>query len=72
MADADPKLSQKCEQEIKMYKCNQADTFEDTIECLRLNFEHLGPECKSMIFYREKIEAVDNSMDDELQKKCRY
>ncbi|KHJ82761.1 cysteine rich repeat-containing domain protein [Oesophagostomum dentatum] len=25
-----------------------------------------------MIFYREKIEAADNSMDDELQRKCRY
>ncbi|CAB3405076.1 unnamed protein product [Caenorhabditis bovis] len=72
MAEADPKLSQKCANEIVQFKCNAAETFEDTIECLRLNFEQLGPECKSMIFYREKIEAVDNSMDDELIKKCRY
>ena len=49
------------------YRCNNENTFEDTIECLRRNFDGLGPECKSMIFYREKIEAVDNSMDDELQ-----
>ncbi|EGT52320.1 hypothetical protein CAEBREN_08410 [Caenorhabditis brenneri] len=72
MADADPALSKKCAKEILHYNCNKAETFEDTIECLRLNFENLGPDCKSMIFYREKIEAVDNSMDDELQKKCRY
>ncbi|CAI5443373.1 unnamed protein product [Caenorhabditis angaria] len=72
MSEADPKLSQKCSREIVQFKCNQAETFEDTIECLRLNFEQLGPDCKQMIFYREKIEAADNSMDDELQKKCKY
>ncbi|CAD6195709.1 unnamed protein product [Caenorhabditis auriculariae] len=72
MSEADPKLSEKCSREIVQFKCDHADTFEDTVECLRLNFEQLGPECKSMVFYREKIEAVDNSMDDELQRKCKY
>ncbi|KAK6037257.1 hypothetical protein COOONC_25238, partial [Cooperia oncophora] len=67
MAEADPKFTEKCAREIRQFKCDQADSFEDTVECLRLNYEGLGPECKSMVFYREKIEAVDNTMDDELQ-----
>ncbi|XGW08842.1 hypothetical protein V3C99_011284 [Haemonchus contortus] len=72
MADADPKFAEKCAREIRQFKCDQADSFEDTVECLRLNYENLGPECKSMVFYREKIEAADNTMDDELQRKCKY
>ncbi|KJH51316.1 cysteine rich repeat-containing domain protein [Dictyocaulus viviparus] len=72
MADADPTFSEKCAREIHDFKCDQAESFEDTVECLRINFDGLGPECKSMVFYREKIEAADNTMDDELQKKCKY
>lgn len=67
MADADPRLYKDCENEIKTLKCNERNTFEETIECLRTNYDQLGPQCRSMIFYREKIEAIDNSMDDELQ-----
>ncbi|KAJ1370206.1 hypothetical protein KIN20_031890 [Parelaphostrongylus tenuis] len=72
MADADPMFSEKCAREIRQFNCDQAESFEDTVECLRVNFDGLGPECKSMVFYREKIEAIDNSMDDELQKKCKH
>lgn len=72
MVDADPKFMEKCSREIRQFKCDKAESFEDTVECLRINYDGLGPECKSMVFYREKIEAADNSMDDELQKKCKY
>ncbi|EYC08555.1 hypothetical protein Y032_0065g3610 [Ancylostoma ceylanicum] len=72
IADVDPKFTEKCSREIRQFECDKAESFEDQVECLRINFDGLGPECKSMIFYREKIEAVDNSMDDELQKKCKY
>ncbi|CAI4232920.1 unnamed protein product [Auanema sp. JU1783] len=72
MADADPLLAQKCAVELKKFRCNEADSFEDTVECLRQNFNGLGHDCRSMVFYREKIEAVDNTMDDELQTKCKY
>ncbi|VDK59737.1 unnamed protein product [Cylicostephanus goldi] len=72
LADADPKFAEKCGREIRQFNCDKAESFEEQVECLRINFDGLGPECKSMIFYREKIEAADNTMDDELQKKCRY
>ncbi|WKX97247.1 hypothetical protein Q1695_013144 [Nippostrongylus brasiliensis] len=72
MAEADPKFTEKCSREIQQFKCDKAESFEDTVECLRINYDGLGPECKSMVFYREKIEAADNTMDDELQKKCKY
>ncbi|VDN41378.1 unnamed protein product [Gongylonema pulchrum] len=29
-----------------------------------------GPECKAVVFSREKIEAMDNRFDDELQRHC--
>ncbi|KAF8362128.1 hypothetical protein PRIPAC_89051, partial [Pristionchus pacificus] len=71
MADADPQLMKKCGNDLRRLQCDQAKTFEDTIECLRVRFEQLEPDCKAMIFEREKIEAVDNEMDDELQRNCK-
>ncbi|GMR35933.1 hypothetical protein PMAYCL1PPCAC_06128 [Pristionchus mayeri] len=71
MADADPQLMRKCANDLRRLKCDQAKTFEDTIECLRERFEQLEPDCKAMVFEREKIEAVDNEMDDELQRNCK-
>ncbi|TMS33552.1 hypothetical protein L596_001281 [Steinernema carpocapsae] len=73
MNDADPILMKKCESEVRNLQCmEKSKSFEDVVECLREGFEKLGPECKSMIFNREKVELVDNSLDDELQRLCKH
>uniref|UniRef100_A0A0N4ZII0 Golgi apparatus protein 1 n=1 Tax=Parastrongyloides trichosuri TaxID=131310 RepID=A0A0N4ZII0_PARTI len=71
MEDADPQLMMKCKSEIKLLSCDKEQRFEDVIECLRQGYNQLGNDCRSMIFGREKIEAVDNLFDDELQVKCK-
>uniref|UniRef100_A0A915AS27 Golgi apparatus protein 1 n=1 Tax=Parascaris univalens TaxID=6257 RepID=A0A915AS27_PARUN len=71
MKDADPTLMSKCKEEVMHLKCNQEKSFEDIVECLRTNFDELGPECKAVVFTREKVEAMDNRFDDELQRQCR-
>uniref|UniRef100_A0A915DY09 Golgi apparatus protein 1 n=1 Tax=Ditylenchus dipsaci TaxID=166011 RepID=A0A915DY09_9BILA len=37
-----------------------------------VDFDNLDASCKAMVFAREKIEAMDNTFDDELQKSCKY
>lgn len=85
MNDADPTLMKKCASDLKRFSCGNKNRFEDVIECLRINYDQLGkiskfnlifhfwdylvPDCKAVIFDREKIEAVDNTFDDELQVK---
>uniref|UniRef100_A0A158Q8S0 Golgi apparatus protein 1 n=1 Tax=Elaeophora elaphi TaxID=1147741 RepID=A0A158Q8S0_9BILA len=71
MLDADPTLMKKCSQELDRFGCRKEKYFEDVVECLRLKYDELGLECKAVIFTREKIEAVDNQFDDELQHHCR-
>ncbi|CEF59806.1 Cysteine-rich Golgi apparatus protein 1 repeat and Cysteine-rich Golgi apparatus protein 1 repeat,eukaryote-containing protein [Strongyloides ratti] len=71
MEDADPELMEKCSREIKKLECDKEEKFEDLVECLREGYDDLGNDCKSMLFGREKIEAVDNTFDDELQNKCK-
>ncbi|VDK72616.1 unnamed protein product [Onchocerca ochengi] len=71
MLDADPTLMKKCSQELDRFGCRQEKYFEDVVECLRLKYDELGLECKAVVFTREKIEAVDNQFDDELQQHCR-
>lgn len=71
MKDADPALMDKCSSELERLRCDKGESFEDIVECLRINFDALGPECKAVVFAREKIEAMDNRFDDELQQSCR-
>lgn len=42
MVDADPKFMEKCSREIRQFKCDKAESFEDTVECLRINYDGLG------------------------------
>ncbi|CAJ0586700.1 unnamed protein product, partial [Mesorhabditis spiculigera] len=72
MQDADPNLWKKCEIDIKRLGCKQQDhdTFEDVVECLREGFDSLVPDCKAVVFDREKFEAADNTLDDELHRQC--
>jgi Golgi apparatus protein 1 len=73
MKDADPTLMQKCDADIRKLNCQDQDKFEDVIECLREGFDRISsPDCKALLFDREKIEAMDNSFDDELMKKCQF
>uniref|UniRef100_A0A0N5ASS7 Golgi apparatus protein 1 n=1 Tax=Syphacia muris TaxID=451379 RepID=A0A0N5ASS7_9BILA len=72
MEDVHKKLMHYCRTEIEKFNClKNAKSFEDVIGCLRQNFAGLGSECQALIFDREKIEALDNEFDDELQKVCR-
>ncbi|KAH7727487.1 Cysteine rich repeat family protein [Aphelenchoides avenae] len=72
MQDADPALMQKCERDLNRLNClTQNKNFEDVLECLRVNSDTLEPDCKSMVFNHEKLEAIDNTFDDELQKSCK-
>ncbi|KAI1702818.1 cysteine rich repeat domain-containing protein [Ditylenchus destructor] len=72
MGEADPELTKKCGRDLERLKCFEQKSFEDVIECLRVDYDNLEPDCKAMIFQREKIEAIDNTFDDELQKGCKY
>uniref|UniRef100_A0A7E4VEA0 Golgi apparatus protein 1 n=1 Tax=Panagrellus redivivus TaxID=6233 RepID=A0A7E4VEA0_PANRE len=71
MNDADPTLMAKCLPDIKRLQC-KTDTFEGVVECLREGFDQLNPECKAVIFDRQKIEAVENAFDDELMRQCKF
>ncbi|KAK0393485.1 hypothetical protein QR680_000235 [Steinernema hermaphroditum] len=72
MNDADPKLMKDCAGEISNLNCMaKSNSFEDVVECLREGYDSLGPACKAMIFDREKVELVDNTLDDELQRICK-
>uniref|UniRef100_A0AC35TWW4 Golgi apparatus protein 1 n=1 Tax=Rhabditophanes sp. KR3021 TaxID=114890 RepID=A0AC35TWW4_9BILA len=71
MKDADPQLMTKCAVEIEKLQCMKASKFEDVVECLRRGYNELGADCRAMIFGREKIEAIDNTFDHELQKSCK-
>ncbi|CAJ0931783.1 unnamed protein product, partial [Mesorhabditis belari] len=70
MKEADPNLWRKCESDIKRLGCKDENTFEEVIECLREGFDSLVPDCKALVFDREKFEAADNTLDDELQRLC--
>uniref|UniRef100_A0A915LE40 Golgi apparatus protein 1 n=2 Tax=Meloidogyne incognita group TaxID=654580 RepID=A0A915LE40_MELJA len=74
MNDADPSLMGKCSTDIKRFQCMKEPNtrFEQIVECLRINFDQLVPDCKALIFAREKIEALDNTFDDELQRSCKF
>jgi len=72
MKDADPTLMEKCERDVRRLQCDKESTFEDLVECLRESFETLDPNCKALVFDREKIEALENSFDDELMKQCKF
>uniref|UniRef100_A0A0N5BCS7 Golgi apparatus protein 1 n=1 Tax=Strongyloides papillosus TaxID=174720 RepID=A0A0N5BCS7_STREA len=71
MQDVDPELMKTCSREIKRLECDKEEKFEDLVECLREGYEDLGNDCKLLLFGREKIEAADNTYDDELQDKCK-
>ncbi|VDN05170.1 unnamed protein product [Thelazia callipaeda] len=70
MLYADPTLMKKCEEELDRLGCRKEKYFEDVVECLRVKYDELGLECKAAVFTREKIEAIDNQFDDELQRHC--
>uniref|UniRef100_A0A914H8J5 Golgi apparatus protein 1 n=1 Tax=Globodera rostochiensis TaxID=31243 RepID=A0A914H8J5_GLORO len=72
MGDADPQLMKQCATDLQRYNCLAQQRFEDVVECLRINFDNLAPDCKALVFSREKIEALDNTFDDELQNSCKY
>ncbi|PAV55880.1 hypothetical protein WR25_13801 [Diploscapter pachys] len=69
-------LSAPCKKQLRVAYLQQ----EQVEVSRRCSFNHFKeslqmtrcPDCKSMVFYREKIEAADNTMDDELQRKCKY
>ncbi|RCN36160.1 cysteine rich repeat-containing domain protein [Ancylostoma caninum] len=42
IADVDPKFTEKCSREIHQFECDKAESFEDQVECLRINFDGLG------------------------------
>ncbi|MFH4980701.1 hypothetical protein AB6A40_007410 [Gnathostoma spinigerum] len=70
MEDADPVLMKECRSELTTFKCRNQDTFADVVECLRVHFDELGQGCRSVLFDREKIQAMDNTFDDELMQEC--
>uniref|UniRef100_A0AC34Q7S5 Golgi apparatus protein 1 n=1 Tax=Panagrolaimus sp. JU765 TaxID=591449 RepID=A0AC34Q7S5_9BILA len=72
MVDADPTLMRKCENDIRKLDCKRKNTFEEIVECLREGFDTLEPDCKAVLFDREKIQAMDNTFDDELMRLCQF
>lgn len=42
MVDADPHLMNKCAEEIERLKCSRESSFENIVECLRVNFDTLS------------------------------
>lgn len=42
MGDADPELTQKCDADLKRLGCMKRQSFDEVVECLRVDFDSLG------------------------------
>lgn len=51
MRDVDPEFSQKCDQDLKRLGCFEKKSFDDVVECLRVDYDNL-----SRFLFFEKFE----------------